>query len=339
MSKLPQIKEKLQTLKGLRWYGAIFLITLSIVFLVRVFLVQSYTVSSSEMETALLRGDRLLVNKTTYGIRLPVTVLSIPFTFDKFWGLKSYSDLIEFDYHRIFYDPVKRNDIVLFNNPLEMDKPLDKRSLTLSRCVATPGDTIRVEGNDLFINGKKYLPSPDLLISFRYKKEKQDSVASAMSLFNVPVRHARQDSTWGYVSLNRYEMYIINQKLSLSSQLEEDKDSEKSYSIIVPAKGMSLSLNSFNAKLYGTIISQEAKAKENIKLENSQVQKDGISLKSYQFTEDYYWFISDNPDEALDSRALGFISEKYIIGKASSIWFSFGKEGFRWDRFFTTTNK
>lgn len=309
----------------LKWWGKVFLIALLIVFIVRAFFIQSYTVSSYQMETALLRGDRVLVNKVSYGIRMPMTLLSIPFTFDTFLGFKSYSDLIQLGYHRLFSKMVDRNDVVLFNNPLESDKPLDKRSLYLSRCVAVAGDTIIVKGSDFYLNGIKSVSSPDLLQSFRFERSSKDTILAVVNSLKISPRDISMDSLSVYSTLSRYEVFLINQKLPDSLQLKLNVQEVLSYDLIIPASGMTITLTEFNRPLYNQIINDEVG--ETVKIED---------LKSYTFLYNYYWFLSDNADDAIDSRSLGFISERNIIGKASVIWYSSSDEdGSRWNRLFS----
>jgi len=288
------------------------------------------------MESAILKGDRLIVDKTAYGIRLPITLITIPFTFDKFLGFKSYSGLIRFPYKRIFSKNINKNDVVLFNNPLETEKPIDKRSLCLSRCIGNPGDTIKVENNDMFINGNKYLPSPDMLMSYRYKYEYEDTIVSVMKLFNIPVRNISQDLNWKYTSLNSYEIFILNQRLPNSYLCDISESDSTSYLVIIPEKGKRIKINAFTISLYGNIISQENKGEVSFQQDKLLI---GDSLSdTYQFTENYYWFISDNLHEAVDSRQIGFISEKYIIGKASYIWLSTAGGEFSRERSFKSIN-
>lgn len=315
--------------KGLKFFGVIFLVTLAFVLVLRTFFVQSYTVSSSQMETALLKGDRLLVDKTAYGIRLPMTIMSIPFTFDSFLGMKSYSRLIELDYGRIGEGRVSKNDIVLFNNPVEIDKPLDKRTLLLSRCMAVAGDTIVMDGNNLKINRESHVSSPDVLRTYSYNTECEDSIIPVMESFSIPVRTAdSSDSTRKSILLNNYEYFILNEKLPSYFFPESNERNTASYYFIVPAKGMEVELSDFNRSLYKDIITQE-------NLDDSQLDVNN-SMEKYTFRDDYYWFISDNPSEAVDSRQIGFVSERCIIGKVSYIWLSTSGGSINPDRSFST---
>lgn len=238
--------------------GKVILIALLIVFLVRCFLIESYTVSSSGMETVLLNGDRVLVDKTAYGVRMPVTLLTIPFTFDSFAGMKSYSDAVLLPYKRVLETKVGIGDIVLYNNPVETDRPLDKRSLILNRCAALPGDSIAIE-----------------------------------------------DST----------MY---------------------YRFAVPRKGMEVELTENNLNLYRNVILMEQEGRA--KIENSNLYIDGQMQPVYIFSENYYWMLSDNAQDAADSRSLGFIPMPNIIGKARFVWFSSEDGNVRWNRCFSTVN-
>ena len=89
--------------------------------LIRMFLIEAYTIPTSSMEKTLLVGDYLFVSKVSYGPKLPNTPISFPFahhtlplTKDK----KSYVEWIKRPYKRIAgFGDIKRNDIVVFNFP------------------------------------------------------------------------------------------------------------------------------------------------------------------------------------------------------------------------------
>lgn len=285
------------------------------------------------METALLKGDRVLVNRMSYGIRMPITLWSIPFTFDSFFGMKSYSTSVQFDYRRVFESQVERNDIVLFNNPLETEKPLDKRSLCLSRCVAVPGDTITVEGHNYQINGKQYVTSPDFLSSYKFHRNLTDSIKSITKLLNIPFRNYIEKPGFGYASFNRYEAFLINQNLSDSLALVLDETESPKYKVLLPKRGMEISFDEYNLPIYANAILSEKG--NDAKIENNKLYLLDVEVSTYTFQNDYYWFLSDNVNESVDSRYLGLISEKDVIGKASYIWYSSSSDGIRWDRFFS----
>jgi signal peptidase I len=76
------------------------------------------------MEPTILIGDRILVNKLAYDLKVPYTT----------WHLKKWSD-------------PKRGDIVIFFSPKE-----GKR--LVKRVVGIPGDTVAMCQNQLFINGQ-----------------------------------------------------------------------------------------------------------------------------------------------------------------------------------------
>lgn len=301
-----------------KWWGKVFILALLVVFVVRVFFVQSYTVSSSQMETALLPGEKVLVNKMAYGIRIPSTLLSVPFTFDSFFGMKSYSEALQLGYHRFFSSAISRNDVVIFNNSGETDKPIDKRTLCISRCIAVPGDTISVQAGDMFINGKRYVASPDLLLPYCFPLTSKDTVAGIMKSLHISARNLQSDSLFVYSSQSRYEAFLINQKLTDSLQLKLKTDDIYSYKLLVPSKGMLIKLTDDNKKLFARIIKDES---------GIDVMSPEEKLLSYKFRYDYYWFLSDNTENSIDSRTLGFISEKYIVGKASIIWYSPDNKG------------
>ena len=49
-----------------------------------------------------------------------------------------------------------RNDCVVFNQPAEREgRPIDKKENYVKRCVALPGDEIKIDEGILFINGEK----------------------------------------------------------------------------------------------------------------------------------------------------------------------------------------
>ena len=106
-------------------YSISFFPVILIVFLLRSFLVEPFKIPSSSMVPTLLVGDFILVNKFTYGIRLPVVNKKI-----------------------VPLDSPERGDVMVFRWP--EDPSLDY----IKRVVAVPGDRLEYRNKRLSINGQ-----------------------------------------------------------------------------------------------------------------------------------------------------------------------------------------
>ena len=101
------------------WVDAI-VYALVLIYFVFAFLGQQYEIPSSSLEKSLLVGDRLWVNKTVYGARVPQTPIHFPLAQHTLpiLNCKSYIDKPQLKYHRMpGYRNVRRGDIVVFNYP------------------------------------------------------------------------------------------------------------------------------------------------------------------------------------------------------------------------------
>ena len=166
--------------------------------LIRTFIFEAYTIPTPSMEKTLLVNDFLFVSKSSYGPRLPNTPIAMPFVHHTIPGInvKSYVEWIHIPYTRWFASPVKRNDVVVFNFPVNdtlindeekfgskityyqavrelgrervwqdygsqiIVRPVDKRENFIKRCVGIAGDTIQVVNGRLMVNNKpqEYFP-------------------------------------------------------------------------------------------------------------------------------------------------------------------------------------
>ena len=101
--------------------------------LIRTFVVESFVISSGSMESTLLVGDFLIVNKAAFGGATPGKLPIIDFELPRF-RLPGYDD-------------PNRGEIVVFEYPL--DRSLD----FVKRCVAESGDTVEIRDKVLYVNG------------------------------------------------------------------------------------------------------------------------------------------------------------------------------------------
>ena len=273
------------------------------------------------MENSLYRGERILVNKWSYGLRLP---------FMSLWG-----------YHRWTDKPVRKDDILVFNNPANLSEPvIDRREVFISRCIGTPGDTLLIDSLFSVIPSEKNAPDQKFLYSYPRQRERQlDSLLSILSI--APNKLLGQDSIKNIRSFSRYEYYLLEQAINGNNWIQPlagKKDTELR-PLIVPGKGKFVRVHPWNITLLrNTLVMHEGKQAE---IKNDTLYVDGKPTQHCYFTKDYYWMGSNNTVNFSDSRLFGFVPQDHIIGKASIIWFSKEKEtglfdGYRWRRFFRT---
>ena len=122
-------KSKLKELKEL-------FVLIIIAFTVKTCLIEIYVVPTGSMERTILIGDMLFGNKFIYGMKTP-TWLGIPYTrhgFDIPWTRLPA------------FRKVKNNDVTIFEFPRD---PFQKY---VKRCIGTPGDNIRINEGNIFVN-------------------------------------------------------------------------------------------------------------------------------------------------------------------------------------------
>lgn len=105
-------------------YAKSFFPVLLIVLVLRSFLVEPFQIPTGSMIPSLNVGDFVLVNKYAYGLRLPVL------------GTK----IMDVD------DP-QRGEVMVFVHPIE-------GTYYIKRVIGLPGDTVRYENRNLYINGE-----------------------------------------------------------------------------------------------------------------------------------------------------------------------------------------
>ncbi len=107
----------------LREYTEAIVIAILLAVFIRTFVVQAFKIPSGSMKVTLLVGDHILVNKFTYGVKVPLTDTQL--------------------FH--FSDP-RRGDIVVFRYPVDPSKDFIKR------VIGTPGDRVRIVNKKVFVN-------------------------------------------------------------------------------------------------------------------------------------------------------------------------------------------
>ncbi|WP_409278374.1 signal peptidase I [Pseudomonas defluvii] len=194
-------------------YGKSFFPVLFIVLVLRSFLVEPFQIPSGSMKPTLEVGDFILVNKFSYGIRLPVI--------DK--------KVIEVG------DP-QRGDVMVFRYPS------DPNVNYIKRVVGLPGDQIRYTSDKkLFVNGQSIAEQlvgtePGTLGSAELYKEKlgevEHLIRKEMGRYRMP-----PDQQW-VVPAGHYFMMGDNRDNSNDSRYWDDPNIPKELHGMVPDKNI-----------------------------------------------------------------------------------------------------
>lgn len=280
----------------------VFALAILVVLLVRTFAVTSCSIPFTGMENTLYQGERVLVNKWSYGLRLPFSTI------------------------RLGAEQPQKGDVVLFNNPLSRnDAPVYARELFISRCVGVPGDTLMMN-DQLLVTGKQ-VQSPDSKQLYVYPHSVEDTLMQVMKELGIADNPLVGYASGNYIrSFSHYEHYLLRQRLGTVVDLHpvHANDTARSHPFVIPQKGKPVKVYPWNkALLCNTIIRHEHR-KASVKGDTLYVE--GKPVEAYAFQNDYYWMASNNPLNLSDSRLFGLVPFECLVGKAYRIWYSSDKD-------------
>ena len=315
-------------------------------------------------------------------LSMPFVHNTMPFSTTK----KSYSEAIKWGYHRLKgTQRIERNDVVVFNFPagdtvlLENQKvtyydvlrqyqtdfgaeegrrrlnndytvvarPVDKRENYIKRCVGIAGDTIRIIGTELYVNGEKQMAIPTRQHIYFVQTS---APLTKYTLEKLGITEYDGRTPYYYMSMNedtaarlaqiKHVQNVVRYEAKESSTDVFPNDTAYAWTqdnfgpLWVPAKNTTIGITVANLPLYRRIIEQyEGHA---LAVEGDDIIIDGTKATQYTFAMDYYFMMGDNRHNSADSRFWGFVPEDHIVGKASFIAFSRDGEngGIRWSRIF-----
>jgi signal peptidase I len=339
--------------------------------LIQLYWFQAFVIPTGSMESTLMAGDYIIVNKTSYGPRVPMTPLSFPFVHNTMPlnpEKQSFSTAWQRDYRRLASNGgVERGDVVVFNFPegdtVVMERAAEsyyqmllfnefgrteaerRRNIAENYTIVTrPLDKkenyikrcVAVAGDTLQIRDGRVYTNGELEPEIPNKQYYYDIYNKATGRVQANVL-LRDTELQNYADTTRYH---LSKSLGYAGEMLIPHRIKTNWTlddfgpVWVPKAGESIELNDYNVAMYGRCIA----VYEGHELEQRDGKYfiDGVEATEYRFEQDYYFMMGDNRHGSLDSRFWGFVPEDHIVGKASFVWFSVDPNvgGVRFERMF-----
>jgi signal peptidase I len=210
------------------------------------------------------------------------------------------------------FDSLMLNQIIVYHPPKFLREP-DDDVLYVSRLTGTPGDILEMRKGVLFVNGEVYPFNIDL---------KHGYYVSTSEPLNERRLEGFEYETYG-ADVYRFHMTRSQlQKLKSNKAVndikmiyDESEEGEPGIMMVVPGK---------NPNNWGPVripkkgdqivLTEENQAFNKILLKEHESFNDLTIGKTYTLKTDYYFVMSDNRHNALDSRYTGFVPITQIKG-------------------------
>ena len=314
--------------------------------IIRTFLFEAYRIPTPSMENTLMTGDFLVVSKFHYGARTPMAI-GIPFT-------QIHIPNLTLPWMRLpAWSDVERNDIVVFNYPID-ETVIAKKTHYVKRCVAIAGDSVALINARLYINGDlskqhetlrrfyEVVVRDRIRLSPSKVKKMGAEIRSMLSensyIVNMTQSQAEEMKGWSEVADTRVYSLPVSYnefgqtRFAFARGFGTNHHNMSAFQ--VPYKGQEIELNRETWHLYQDIV---GKYEENVvQLTSAGFVINGVPSTTYTIKKDYYFMMGDNRDDSEDSRFWGFVPDDHIVGNPSMIYFSWDKEALlpRFDRLF-----
>lgn len=244
-------------------------------------------------------------------------------------------------------------------------RPVDKKDHYIKRCVAGPGDSLRIIDKQIYINGipqknpkhLQYFYNIQLPPGLSLSKQKLDSWG--IDFGDSPDRGNLFKNGVARLFLDNEQIQKLK-SLSPDIQIMPHAPGPNPAGIFpfdptinstwtvdnfgpiwIPEKGSTTSLDLSNLAFYKRIIS--VYENNTLEVKGNEIFINGVKTDKYTFKQDYFWAMGDNRHNSEDSRMWGYVPFDHVVGKPLFIFFSTKegsfKNGINWDRLFKSASE
>ncbi|MDD3687430.1 MAG: S26 family signal peptidase [Bacteroidales bacterium] len=225
---------------------------------------------------------------------------------------------------------IEYGDLIIHKSPELLDPPFSEKENICSRVIAKPGDIVSIVDSKVFVNDKLVEETYDRYFRYRVNTNESMNFQELLKDFKVHIIDSMNNNkacdiiTTSYIAEKIEECEgVLNVRKIVESKGTANIHvfPHQSYPwnpdnfgpLIIPGKGVTVSLNRNSINLYKKIIDYYEEHELYIFGENIEI--DGVATKQYVVKENYYFVLNDNRYNRDDSRHWGFIPESYIVGK------------------------
>lgn len=278
-----------------------------LLFLLWTFVGQTLVVHSTSMYPSYLPGELFVVEKVSFGGR-------IPWTNARMFGLGS----------------IAPGDVIAFHFPMEGQKKIRDRSIYIKRCVAGPGDEFQIKRGQVFVNGDS-LNQEQVAFNFNVLYKDTNLVDSLLRAWDIPEEVIIEGLGELYIPLTQQQSFDMGSVLgqeNVKSTIEVlpggrayifpfspfFKWNDDNYGpIVVPKQGDTVQLNMANWPLYDRIVTIY-EGNDVIIGKDQKLSINGDDSGRYIIKHDHFFVLGDNRHNSFDSRFWGFVPTGHIIG-------------------------